>query len=453
MRFLTWNIQSGGGRRVPSILQELERLAPDFVTLTEVTFNNLEVIESQLSRQGFCQIATTCSEGQTNSILVASKVPFKVIDEPADHDPERWLSVEIEDLDLRVLAVHIPGSTDNKFGQDGFGLSGKKRKELFWDQVIQYAQRHKGERVVLLGDFNTGLPEDAQGTPFELSDRIRVLRLEKYVDTWRSLNSGRREFTWYSKRKNKETGTSEDFNGFRLDYVFVSNALRDCILTAEHVHSVRSQGTSDHSMVIADLSVGDLTAVVASNAEAVSRVETSSSERRPSDRSDESADAVKPRQSAGPAVAKPSRPAKLGTGYFAQKPGDWTREEFIESIDDFSDRTFLLRLLELVDANDDLPSRGPAPRLFFGKRPGGAMFVYQFGRRHPPYKFSIRKGQLMIAGCWTKFPQVEGDPGFADLASMLNLDEKGSAKAVPVSGLDPDEVWEIGETVSRAING
>ena len=56
MRFLTWNIQSGGGRRVPSILQELERLAPDLVTLTEVTFNNLEEIKSQLSRQGFGQI-------------------------------------------------------------------------------------------------------------------------------------------------------------------------------------------------------------------------------------------------------------------------------------------------------------------------------------------------------------------------------------------------------------
>ena len=168
---------------------------------------------------------------------------------------------------------------------------------------------------------------------------------------------------------------------------------------------------------------------------------------------EDSAEAVNPRPHAGPAVTKSSKPAKLGTGYFAQKPGDWTREEFVESIEDFSDRAFLLRLLELVDANDELPSAGPAPRLFFGKRPGGAMFVYHFGRRHPPYKFSIKKGQLMIAGCWTRFPQVEGDPGFADLASMLNLDEKKSAKAVPVSGLDPDEVWAVGETVSRAING
>ena len=44
MRFLTWNIQSGGGRRVSSILQELERLAPDFMALTEVTCNNLHTL-------------------------------------------------------------------------------------------------------------------------------------------------------------------------------------------------------------------------------------------------------------------------------------------------------------------------------------------------------------------------------------------------------------------------
>jgi exonuclease III len=153
------------------------------------------------------------------------------------------------------LCVHIPGATDNKFGSDGCGLSGKKRKELFWDQVICYAQLHRNERVVILGDLNTGLQEDAQGTPFELSDYIRVLRLEKYVDTWRFLNPGKREFTWYSKRRNKELSISEDHNGFRLDYIFVSQALRESIVSCEHVHTVRSDSVSDHSIVLADLAL------------------------------------------------------------------------------------------------------------------------------------------------------------------------------------------------------
>jgi hypothetical protein len=58
----------------------------------------------------------------------------------------------------------------------------------------------------------------------------------------------------------------------------------------------------------------------------------------------------------------------------------------------------------------------------------------------------------MISGCWTKFPGVKGHRGFGDLAAMLDLDEKGPERAVPVAGLDADEVWEVGERVSQAIN-
>lgn len=61
---------------------------------------------------------------------------------------------------------------------------------------------------------------------------------------------------------------------------------------------------------------------------------------------------------------------------------------------------FLSHFLELVDADELLPALGPAPRLYFGTRGGGAMFVYPRGRRFPPFKFLFRKGQLMIAGCW-----------------------------------------------------
>lgn len=147
-------------------------------------------------------------------------------------------------------------------------------------------------------------------------------------------------------------------------------------------------------------------------------------------------------------VAQPGNMPK----HLAQKSGDWTREEFVEAVEGPDDRAFLQRLLELVDVNSQLPSKGIHVRLYFGKRPGGAMFVYPFGRRHPPFKFSIRSGQLMISGCWTGFPAVKGHSGFAALAEMLDLDESGPATAVPVAGLDADEVWQAGETVSQAIN-
>lgn len=131
----------------------------------------------------------------------------------------------------------------------------------------------------------------------------------------------------------------------------------------------------------------------------------------------------------------------------------WVPEDFFAAVDDATDRTFLLRILERVHANSQLPPFGNYCHIAFGTSPGGGMFVYPFMRRHPPYKLKFAaSGQLMIAGCWSEFPKVKWHHGFAELASLLGLDETGPASAVPVEGLDADEVWEIGERVSREIN-
>lgn len=131
----------------------------------------------------------------------------------------------------------------------------------------------------------------------------------------------------------------------------------------------------------------------------------------------------------------------------------WATQDFAEAVEDPSDHAFLRKILEQVQATSRLPAMGDYCHLFFGQRPRGGMFVYPFMRRFPPYKFKVDGGQLMIAGCWkSNFKGVSGHPGFAELASMLGLDHTGSAPWVPVTGLDPDKLWEVGERVSRAIN-
>jgi hypothetical protein len=144
--------------------------------------------------------------------------------------------------------------------------------------------------------------------------------------------------------------------------------------------------------------------------------------------------------------------ARYPEASFTTEPGGWKRSEFIEAVEDPGERAFLLRFLELTDANDQLPSQGTFPRLCFGKRPGGAVFVYPFGRRFPPFKFSIKNGQLMISGCWRGNFKATGHPGFAEIASLLGQDGKGPARAVPVFGFDADELWNVGDRVSRAVN-
>ena len=223
---------------------ELQRFDADFVALTEVTRSNLDDLQWSLNCQGFGHIETTCTGSSSkNSVLVASKFPITPkVEEIPPADTERWLAVEIPSLALNVLAVHIPASTDK---------DGKSRKGRLWDEVIKYAQLHRDQRVALLGDFNTGLQEDAEGTPLAFSDRIRILRLEKYIDAWRSLNPKRREYTWYST---PPRGANP--KGFRLDHIYASRAISDQIRHAEHDHSVRLTKLSDHSIVWADIALG-----------------------------------------------------------------------------------------------------------------------------------------------------------------------------------------------------
>ncbi|WNG83733.1 hypothetical protein C6A86_008795 [Mycobacterium sp. ITM-2016-00316] len=138
--------------------------------------------------------------------------------------------------------------------------------------------------------------------------------------------------------------------------------------------------------------------------------------------------------------------------YSTYESGAWTRQQFIAAVEDPSDRSFLLRFFELVDANGQLRSQGTHSRLHYGKRPSGYLFVYPFGRRFPPFKLSIKDGNLMISGCWKGNFKHSGSHGFAEIASMLGQDERGPARVVPVRGLDPDDVWAVGDRVSQAVN-
>lgn len=253
MRLATWNIQRGGGKRISAIISEIAACAPDVVCLTEVTVKNLSKLKEALSEQGLSYISAFCPETNDNSVLLASKTPFSVSGEKIGRDAERWISAYFEQQGINLLCVHIPGATDAKFAADGFGISGEKRKKLFWESVIEYAQIYKDGRSIIMGDFNTGLKEDAEGTPFKLSEFMLSLREIGFLDVWRYLNPEAREYTWYWRRKSKEDGKLHNHNGFRLDYIFASPTLQREILSAHHIHQVREQGISDHSLLVAEL--------------------------------------------------------------------------------------------------------------------------------------------------------------------------------------------------------
>lgn len=169
-----------------------------------------------------------------------------------DIDRERWLLVRLAVFELDVLVVHIPGAQDHKFA-DQHAISGTKRKQLLWERTIKYAVEHQECRAIIIGDFNTGFRIDAEGEMFAMSHYMAKLIDTGFIDSWRHLHQDIRDYTWYSKRKDKTTGTSHDLNGFRLDYIFISPALQHTINAVRILHDPRRAGASDHASVVADI--------------------------------------------------------------------------------------------------------------------------------------------------------------------------------------------------------
>ena len=161
VRVLNWNISHGGGSRISVICRHIEDLRPDLLALTEFQIRNEPPLRAHLERLGYPFIATSNPTANQNGLLVASRWQLENAagQYAPEIDGERWLAVHLNDLDLDVLVIHIPGAPDNKF-EDGYGISGAKRKELLWERAITYAVNHKNRRAIMMGDFNTGFRID-----------------------------------------------------------------------------------------------------------------------------------------------------------------------------------------------------------------------------------------------------------------------------------------------------
>lgn len=170
MRTMTWNIGHGGGSRTAAICQHIGSVRPDLLALTEFRTRNEAPLRLSLDRLGYGYILTSRPSDKRNGLLLASRWPLdpSVELQEFEMDRERWLAVRIDELDLDVVTLHIPGAPDNRF-EDGYGVSGSRRKELFWERCVAWAARHKNRRAIIMGDFNTGFRADTEGAMFKLS--------------------------------------------------------------------------------------------------------------------------------------------------------------------------------------------------------------------------------------------------------------------------------------------
>jgi len=234
MRVMEWNIRHGGSRgSLPGTISSFKQHEPDIICLIEFRQERVIELSLALAKNGWPYILSSQPPQNTNGVLIASKKALEAVPNPPGMpEPHLWLEVALSRSDLRLLAVQIPSAQDLTVRSE------------FWRALRSHAAfvQAEGLREIIIGDLNTGLEMDSEGTSFLGDEDLKAILDTGWRDVWREYHQKAREYSWYNSRG----------KGYRLDHVLVSPAIETPVW-AKYSHKERQEGLSDHSPLIFDL--------------------------------------------------------------------------------------------------------------------------------------------------------------------------------------------------------
>ena len=158
-------------------------------------------------------------------------------------------------VELRPLLVHL-----ETFGHILFGRREQHRGPL-GVRLLEHAEarRKRGESIIVCGDVNTAHTADDLARPKENETSSGFLPEERawidsllahgYIDTFRMFTEDSGNYSWWDyKSRARERNV-----GWRLDYFFVSEDLKDAVTNAFILTAVTG---SDHCPVGIELGAG-----------------------------------------------------------------------------------------------------------------------------------------------------------------------------------------------------
>lgn len=241
-------MRSGGNATtIAPIVRRAAHLDADTIVFSEYRENRIgpklreEALHAGYRHQAF----TPATSG--NGVLIVSAERFDPLPNPfglfEDEYPNAVLQADF-------AALHLYGAY----------LPGQDRKRPHLQCLIAAAKRHNaaGDRVVLIGDLNSGRNEtdiEINVRSGELLDEFSTADLyhdleREWTEAWAHLHPGEFEFSWYPFRRDPGYRSRA---GWRIDKAFLSPALLPALRSADYDHVFRLDGLSDHSGLLIDV--------------------------------------------------------------------------------------------------------------------------------------------------------------------------------------------------------
>ena len=253
IKLVSWNVN---GIRAVSKKEEFwdwfDNTDADIINFQEVRATQDKIPEKLADVEGFHQSFNEAEKKGYSGVGTYSKIePLEVVN---------GLGVEELDSEGRVLRIKYPDFYLYNIYFPNSGMNAKRLDfkvdfcKVLLEQLVEL--KNNGENVVITGDYNIAHhpidvynPKNCEGKSGYLTEeRAWLDELEKagFVDTFRIFDEGENNFTWWSYR----TKARDRNAGWRLDYFYVNEEIRDNVKSAEILSDIYG---SDHCPVTLEL--------------------------------------------------------------------------------------------------------------------------------------------------------------------------------------------------------
>lgn len=255
MKIATWNVNSLR-IRLTHVLDWWDSTQPDVLCLQET-----KVEDDKFPREPFAERGLQLAiHGQKsyNGVAIVSRLPVTEVVHGFNgtifNDHARVISATVGGI--RVANAYVPHGED--FTSPKYAMKQEFYRRLTEDAIAQTA---KNPNFVLMGDFNVGT--DARDVDEEAKRAAAVLyspaarewlatfkQQAKLHDAFRLVSEEGGIFSWWDYR---ELAFQKN-RGMRIDYLFVSDALKPRVVNVTHCREERKKAQpSDHVPVLLEL--------------------------------------------------------------------------------------------------------------------------------------------------------------------------------------------------------
>ncbi|WP_027186108.1 exodeoxyribonuclease III [Desulfovibrio inopinatus] len=234
MKLLCWNVNGFRAVVQKGFYDWLSQCGADVIGLQETKLQQTHESDYQNLPAGYSPVwlSSTVKKGYSGVACFYKNEPLSISRELPD---KRFQG------EGRLLLLEYPQFYyfNIYFPNGGMGPDRLEYKLGFYDAFLDYAQSlRRSKPIVVCGDFNTAHKEIDLKNAKQNEETSGFLPIERawidkfidhgYIDTFRMFDQGEGKYTWWTYR----FGARKRNAGWRIDYFFVSEELKDMVKRA-----------------------------------------------------------------------------------------------------------------------------------------------------------------------------------------------------------------------------